>query len=158
MLRDIKQTDKELLPVIQKYGCLFLCFANASPLIFEGSNGRKALNKIWKEAEKKGYISSDLNHDGDYDDIGEAEVQNHTALANEFFALSVRYDGKHHNADEKIPSSVSVVFGKYVYKSGHFVQLNKSKKVIFDSFGKSNTVTNGKLENMRWYYNANEGI
>lgn len=154
MLRDIKQTDKELLPVIQKYGCLFLCFANASPLIFEGSNGRKALNKIWTEAEKKGYISSDLNHDGDYDDIGEAEVQNHTALANEFFALSVRYDGKHRSADEKIPSSVSVVFGKYFYKFGHFVQLDKSKKVIFDSFGKSNTVTNGKLENMRWYYNA----
>lgn len=154
MLRDIKQTDKELLPVIQKYGCLFLCFANASPLIFEGSDGCKALNKIWKEAEKKGYISSDLNHDGDYDDIGEAEVQNHTALANEFFALDVRYDNIHHKADEKIPSNVAVVFGRYVFKFGHFVQLNKSKKVIFDSFGKSNTVTNGKLENMRWYYNA----
>ena len=152
MLKEIKQSDKELLPVIQEYGCLFLCFANASPLIFEGSNGRKALNKIWQEAEKKGYISPDLNHDGDYDDSGEAEIQNHTALANEFFALSVRYDNIHHKADEKIPSSVSVVFGKYVYKSGHFVQLNKSKKVIFDSFGKSNTVLNGKLESMRFYY------
>ena len=70
MLKGIKQSDKELFPVIQKYGCLFLCFANASPLIFEGSNGRKALNKIWKEAEKKGYISEDRNHDGDYDDDG----------------------------------------------------------------------------------------
>ena len=155
MLRDIKQTDKELLGVIQKYGCLFLCFANASPLVFEGNNGRKALNKIWLEAEKKGYISSDMNHDGDYDDTGEAEVQNHTALANEFFALSVQYDGKHHKADETIPSSVSFVFGKYVYKSAHFVQLNKAKKVIFDSLGKSNTVINGKLEDTRWYYNAN---
>ena len=101
MIKGIKQSDKELLPVIQEYGCLFLCFANASPLIFEGSNGRKALNKIWTEAEKKGYISGDLNHDGDYDDSGEAEIQNHTALANEFFALSVKYDGKHHKADEK---------------------------------------------------------
>ena len=53
MLKGIKQSDKELLPVIQKYGCLFLCFANASPLIFEASNGLKALNKIWQEAEKK---------------------------------------------------------------------------------------------------------
>lgn len=152
MLKGIKQSDKELLPVIQKYGCLFLCFANASPLIFEGSEGRKALNKIWKEAEKKGYISSDLNHDGDYDDIGEAEIQNHTALANEFFALDVRYDNTHHKADEKIPSKVAVVFGRFVFKFGHFVQLDKSKKVIFDSFGKSNTVLNGKLESMRFYF------
>ena len=152
MLKGIKQSDKELLTVIQKYGCLFLCFANASPLIFEGSNGRKALNKIWQEAEKKGYISEDKNHDGDYDDVGEAEIQNHTALANEFFALSVRYDNIHHKADEKIPSNVAVVFGHYVFKFGHFVQLNKSKEVIFDSFGVSNTVKNGKLDNMRWYY------
>ena len=152
MLKGIKQSDKELLPVIQKYGCLFLCFANASPLIFEGSNGRKALNKIWQEAEKKDYISEDKNHDGDYDDDGEAEIQNHTALANEFFALSVRYDNIHHKADEKISSNVAVVFGHYVFKFGHFVQLNKSKEVIFDSFGVSNTVKNGKLDNMRWYY------
>ena len=152
MLKGIKQSDKELLPVIQKYGCLFLCFANASPLIFFFCNGRKALNKIWQEAEKKGYISEDKNHDGDYDDVGEAEIQNHTALANEFFALSVRYDNIHHKADEKIPSNVAVVFGHYVFKFGHFVQLNKSKEVIFDSFGVSNTVKNGKLDNMRWYY------
>ena len=141
-----------LLLVIQDYGCLFLCFANASPMIFEGSSGRKALNKIRKEAEKKGYISGDLNHDGDYDDDGEAEIQNHTALANEFFALPVKYDNIHHKADEKIPSNVAVVFGRYVFKFGHFVQLDRTKKVIFDPLGKSNTVTNGKLESMRWYH------
>ena len=152
MLKGIKQSDKELLPVIQDYGCLFLCFAEVSPLIFEGSNGRKALNKIWTEAEKKKYISSDLNHDDDYDDSGEAEILNHNALANEFFALSVRYDNKHHKAEEKIPSSVKIVFGKYMWKYGHFVVLNKNKKVIFDSFGISNTVKNGKLESLRWYY------
>ena len=152
MLKGIKQSDKELLPVIQDYGCLFLCFAEVSPLIFEGSNGRKALNKIWIEAEKKKYISNDLNHDGDYDDSGEAEILNHNALANEFFALSVHYDNKHHKAEEKIPSSVRIVFGKYMWKYGHFVVLNKNKKVIFDSFGISNTVKNGKLESMRWYY------
>lgn len=152
MLKGIKQTDKELLPVIQDYGCLFLCFANASPLIFEGSSGRKALNKIWLEAEKKKYISGDLNHDGDYDDSGEAEIQNHTALANEFFALSVRYDGKHHGANEPIPKDVAVVFGRFVFKFGHFAQLDKSKNVIFDSLGKSNTVKNGRLESMRFYY------
>ena len=152
MLKGIKQSDKELLPVIQDYGCLFLCFAEVSPLIFEGSNGRKALNKIWIEAEKKKYISGDLNHDGDYDDSGEAEILNHNALANEFFALSVKYDGIHHKADEKIPSNVKVVFGKYVWKYGHFVVLNKTKKVTCDPMGVSNTVKNGKLESMRWYF------
>ena len=152
MLKAFIYCYKDLLFLFQRFGCLFLCFANASPWIFEGSNGRKALNKIWQEAEKKGYISEDRNHDGDYDDDGEAEIQNHTALANEFFALSVRYDNIHHKADEKIPSNVAVVFGHYVFKFGHFVQLNKSKEVIFDSFGVSNTVKNGKLDNMRWYY------
>lgn len=154
MLKGIKQSDKELLTVIQDYGCLFLCFANASPMIFEGSSGRKALNKIWKEAEKKGYISGDLNHDEDYDDDGEAEIINHTALANEFFALPVKYDNIHHKADEKIPSNVAVVFGRYVFKFGHFVQLDKTKKVIFDPLGKSNTVANGKLDTTRWYFYA----
>lgn len=152
MLKGIKQSDRELLPVIRDYGCLFLCFAEVSPLTFEGSNGRKALNKIWEEATKKGYISGDLNHDGDCDDSGEAEIQNHNALANEFFALSVRYDNIHHKANESISSGVKFVFGKYVWKYGHFVVLNKLKKVIFDSFGTSNTVKNGKLESMRWYY------
>lgn len=152
MLKGIKQSDRQLLPEIQDWGCLFLCFAEASPLIFEGAEGRKALNKIWTEAVKKKYITGDLNHDGDCNDAGEAEIQNHTALANEFFALDVRYDGVHHKADEKIPSKVVLVFGKYVYKGGHFVILNKTKKVTFDSFGISNTVKNGKLESMRWYY------
>lgn len=152
MLKGIRQTDARLSKEIQKWGCLFLCFANASPMIFEGSRGIAALNKIWKEAVRKGYISGDMNHDGDCDDDGESEIINHDALANEFFALSVRYDGKHRRADEKIPDNVVLIFGKFVYISGHFAQLNKSKKVIFDSFGTSNTVLNGKLESMRWYY------
>lgn len=152
MLIGIKQSDKQLLPEIQEWGCLFLCFAEVSPLIFNGSNGRMALNKIWKEAVKKGYITGDLNHDGDCDDDGESEIQNHTALANEFFALDVKYDNVHHKADEKISFKVKIVFGKYVWKSGHFVVLNKSKKVIFDSFGTSNTVKNGQLESMRFYF------
>ena len=111
-----------------------------------------AAEKKKKEAEKKKYISGDLNRDGDYDDDGEAEIRDHTALANEFFALDVKYDGVHHKAEEKIPSKVQVVFGRYVWKGGHFVVLNKSKKVTFDSFGVSNTVKNGKLDTMRWYY------
>lgn len=152
MLIDIKQSDKGLLPVINDYGCLFLCFAYASPMIFKGAEGRKALNKIWNEATKKGYISGDLNKDGDLDDDGEAEILNHNALANEFFALDVKYDGQHHKADEKIPSKVSVIFGRYVWKGGHFVVLTKSKSILCDPMGKSNTVKNGRLDSMRFYF------
>ena len=53
MLHGIKQTDRDLLRPIQKYGCLFLCFAQASPMIFAGEEGRKALNALWKEAEER---------------------------------------------------------------------------------------------------------
>ena len=53
---------------------------------------------------------------------------------------------------EKIPSSVKIVFGKYKYIGYHFVQLDKNKIVIYDSFGKSITVQKGKLESMRWYF------
>lgn len=152
MLIGIKQNNLELLPVIRRYGCLFLCFANASPLIFSGQRGCEALNKIWKTAEKKGYISGDLNGDGDYDDDGEAVVLNHEALANDLFALDVKYDGVHHKANERIPSKVAVIFGRFVWRSGHFVQMNHSREVVFDPLGKSNAVTNGKLDTMRWYY------
>ena len=141
MLRKIDQTNENLLDVIKDYGCLFLCFAYKSPLIFEGDLGVLALNKIWKEAVKKRYISKN------------DEILEHEKLANEFFALDVIYDGKHRTAEEEIPENVSFVFGKFVWKFGHFVVLDKNKKVVFDSLGDSFSVKNGKLESMRWYYN-----
>lgn len=86
------------------------------------------------------------------DDDGEAEIQDVTQLAQKFFNLKVKYDGIHHEGNEPIPANVKLVIGQYWYKGGHFVQLNKSKKVIFDSYGKSNTVRNGYLKSMRWFY------
>lgn len=152
MVRNIKQTDKRLLPEIQNWGCLFMCFAEVSPLIFDGAKGCEALNNIWKQAIVKGYISGDLNHDGDLDDDGEAEILNHSALANTFFALSVKYDSVHHKSGEDIPSKVVFAFGRFVYKYGHFVVINRKKKVIYDPMGQSNTIKNGKLDTMRWYF------
>ena len=151
MLNGIKQYDSRLLKVIQKYGCLFLCFAEQSPINFEWEEGIKKLNSLWKEATEKGIISDDLNGDGDYDDAGEAEIIDHNALA-KLFNLNVRYDGIHHDADESIPKEVSFVFGQFFWKGGHFVIINKRKEVTFDSFGYSNTVKNGTLKSMRYYY------
>lgn len=154
MIKGILQTDKRLLNVIQKYGCYFLCLAQASPIVFTGDEGCHKLNGIWSKAEELGYLSSDLNHDGDYDDTGEAEIQDATSLAQKFFNLKVKYDGIHHDATEAIPSSVKLIFGQFWWKSGHFTQINRKKSVIYDSFGKSNTVKNGKLKSMRWFYYA----
>lgn len=152
MLKGINQSDSRLLNVIQKYGCYFLCLAQASSIVFEGDKGCQMLNGIWSKATELKVISGDKNHDGDFDDDGEAEIQNATQLARDFFNLKVKYDGIHHKADEDIPSIVKVVIGQYWWKSGHFVLLDKSKKVTFDSYGKSNTVKNGHLKSQRWFY------
>lgn len=152
MLKGINQSDSRLIKPIQTYGCYFLTLAQASPIVFSGDEGCQRLNGIWVKATELGAISGDINHDGDVDDDGEAEIQNATYLAQTFFNLKVAYDGKHHKADEDIPSDVKIVIGQYWWRSGHFVLLNKSKKVTFDSYGKSNTVKNGYLKTMRWFY------
>lgn len=152
MLKGINQADPRLILPIQHYGCYFLTLAQASPIVFSGDEGCQRLNGIWVKATELGIISGDINHDGDVDDDGEAEIQDVTQLAQKFFNLKVKYDGIHHAGDEAIPASVKLVIGQYWYKSGHFVLLNKSKKVIFDSYGKSNTVKNGYLKTMRWFY------
>lgn len=151
MLKGINQADSRLLSVIQSYGCYFLTLAEASSVVFSGDEGCQRLNGIWAKATDLSIISGDVNHDGDFDDDGEAEIQDATALA-KMFGLKVRYDGIHHKADESIPADVKVVIGQYWYRSGHFVLINKSKKVTFDSYGKSNTVKNGYLKTMRWFY------
>lgn len=152
MLKGITQADARLITPIRQYGCYFLCLANASPIVFQGDEGCQLLNGIWVKATEDKIISGDLNHDGDFDDDGEAEIQDATTLAQKYFKLKVKYDGIHHPASEEIPANVKVIIGQYFWKSGHFVQINKSKKVIYDPYGKSNTVRNGYLKTMRYFY------
>lgn len=152
MLKGILQSDSRLLNVIRDYGCYFLCLAESSPIVFDGDAGCQRLNGIWTKATELKIISGDLNLDGDFDDSGEAEIQNATELAQMFFSLNVRYDGVHHSPEEEIPLRTKVIIGQYYYRGSHFVLLDRQKKVIFDSFGKSNTVQNGYLKSMRWFY------
>ena len=151
MLQGIKQNDNRLSEPIRKYGCLFLCFAEVSPVFFSGDAGCEALNRMWDLAISEGKMTGDLNGDGDMDDPNEAVILSHNGIAR-LFQLDVHYDGVHHDAEEQIPPNVKFIFGQYFYKSGHFVILNRNKDVIFDSLGYSNTVMNGKLKSMRWYY------
>lgn len=152
MLKNLNQASPYLIYPIRAYGCYFLCFAQASPIVFNGEEGAQRLNGIWAKAVEDGIISGDINHDGDVDDDGEAEIQKATELARKYFNLNLRYDGIHHDGKELIPSNVKLVIGQYWFRSGHFVLINRSKKVTFDSYGKSNTVKNGYLKTMRWFY------
>ena len=154
MLKGISQSDPRLIKPIQTYGCYFLTIAQASPITFSGDAGCQRLNGIWTKATELGIISGDINHDGDVDDDGEAEIQNVTRLVQDFFDLKLVYDGKHHDGNEPIPAKVKLVIGQYWWRGGHFVLLNKSKDVTYDSYGKSNTVRNGYLKSMRFFYSV----
>lgn len=140
MLCNINQKTEGLLPDIKNDGCLFLCFAYASPMSFADRNGVIALNHLWNLAREKGIIN--LSN----------EVTSHTKLAREIFALPVKYDDKHHGAEEEIPPSVHFAFGQFEWKYRHFVVVNRKKEVVFDPLIISNSVKYGKLISMRWYY------
>jgi len=154
MLRNIRQTDKDFIPEIRRWGCLFLCFAHASPDEFEGRTGVKRLNQLWHVAQWFGYISGDLNGDGDQDDEGEAEVRDYDGLA-ELFALNARYDNRHHSPDEVPGKDVRVIFGCWKDKKTHFTNLSYGRKgymITNDPMGSSATVRNGVLVSTRWLY------
>ena len=145
MLREINQKHPFLLPEIQLYGCLFLCFAPQSWEIFIGDAGVAKLNHMWLTAKETGIISKDN------------VILDHNLLLKDIFIMDRVFDGKHHKADEKIDPKVSFVFGEYFYKSSHFVIISaKDKRVVYDPLGISNTVKNGKLKSMRWYYAVKE--
>jgi len=151
MIKNILQSDSALIEPIRKYGCLFLCLAYTSPVLFDGQKGCAKLNSLWKEAERKGYISGDLNKDGDYDDAGEAEVQTHDGLLS-LFGIKAKYHGHTSNPSDYPNEKVNFIFGVFKYSITHFVVINGKDDVIYDPAGHSYTVKHGKLVQRRYYY------
>lgn len=139
MLCNINQKTEHLHPQIQSVGCLFLCMAYCSPLIFSGIEGCKALNYIWNKAKKLNFVDQD------------GLIVDHNALLDLFCILAV-YDDTHHSASENIPDDVIYIVGQYVYHSGHFVVLDKNKTILFDPLITSGAVRWGELKTMRWYH------
>lgn len=142
MLQGIHQKTKGLLPEINEYGCLFLCFAEVSAYIFTNcKEDIEKLNSMWTEAKERGFI--------DKDNV----IVEHNSVANKIFNLNVMYDNIHHSPDEKVPDDVKYMFGYFEYKQGHFVVIDRDKNVTHDSiYGGSNTVRYGKLKTTRWYH------
>lgn len=148
--KNLLQTHRDFIYPIQKYGCLFLCYAHLSKKEY----GAEELNKLWNEAVRKNYITGDRNNDGDVDDEDESIMINHQGVITDIFGLPYVYDNMHHKAEEAIPESVSFCIGRFVWKFGHFVVINRQKEVVFDPLGYSNSVHFGKLESMRFLYKA----
>ena len=144
----MRQKNEKLLPAIQKYGCLFLCYASMTEKYFS----EYILNEKWEEAIRKGFITGDLNKDGDFDDEGEAIMVNHQGVITDIFGLSYIYDNIHHKASEKIPENVEKIIGRFFWKTSHFVTIDKDKIPIYDPLENSLTVRYGKLADMRFLY------
>lgn len=152
MIDGFKQTDRRLKREIQKWGCLFLCIAEASPYVYKGEEGIALLNWAWDECVKKGGISGDLDGDGNADGSGESEITNY-AVVLDILKWQVRYDGYHHSTGEAIPDRVCGIIGCWKWKGTHFVIMSRDlKRVVFDPMGESNTVKYGRLDTVRWFY------
>lgn len=147
----IRQTDPALNKYIQKYGCYFMSLAFHTGKNFTAEE----LNKIWDMCIEKGYISGDLNKDGDFDDSGEAIILNPNGVCL-LLGLKYRYVGKHNlGTDKIIPGYIAVgcFFNKRT-NFRHFVAINRYKTVIFDPIPNSVTVREGIMESMRLFYPA----
>ena len=67
-----RQTDLQLIGYLSKYGCFFMCIAYwISWKANKIEPDYDYLNRLWMEAIKRGFISGDMNNDGDMDDANE---------------------------------------------------------------------------------------
>lgn len=139
------QTDKKHSIVIQKYGCLFKSIAYFS----KKDVSVEEQNIIWDILVRNGYITGDLNGDGDVDDALESIILDHDAVA-EALCADIEYLDAHFPPETPIPTNC-VAIGCFKWKSVHFAVIDKKKNVIYDPTPNSNTVKYGKLESIRLY-------
>lgn len=139
----IFQIDPRLDPEIQKYGCYFLSIAWFRERYQKIPWTVEALNQGWYDALRAGYITGDLNHDGDFDEKGQLEIANPTALCG-LLGCGLRFIDGHFSSDHPVSAGQ---YGIYAWfnprtKFTHFVVGNK-RPVEFDPIPNSVTVREG---------------
>ncbi len=163
----IYQDNPRLPDYIQHYGCLVCVLARSREVIREAIWSAKELREAWEIAEDAGIISGDLNHDGDRNDDGEAEVLNYQGLFDlwnlplrqhdiGWYGLPTMID--RNGAKRIAPSALPLdqnklwVAERWVWKIGHFVQGDGTGKHFpyYDPIsGGSLTRKNGAIESLR---------
>jgi len=149
----IYQTDRRLGRYLNKYGCLFTSIAFARPYFGGRDWTAEELREKWDTAIIKRFISGDLNLDGDMDDPGELEIQDHNAVCN-LLNVPMSYIPGHHVPAAPIEPNMFAIgaFFNPRTKFTHFAVINRDKQVIFDPIqGGSVTCREGYLKNMRLY-------
>jgi len=141
----IFQTNKLLSPTLNHYGCAFTVLA-----AFRDKKNPWRTHEFcaaWETAIDRGYITPDMNNDGDMDDAGECEISNWQGLADFLIPGALMYLGKKKlsEADQFDDPKYWVITAWHNDRTGftHWVR-GRNKPVIFDPIeGGSVTVKEG---------------
>lgn len=161
------QNDPAAPADFQHYACLFSCLLRSREMLLGKPWDIAGGVAAWQAARGAGFISGDLNQDGDFDDPGEDEIQKYAELFR-FLGLPLREVpaeslgfpmGLDHNGVSRIlPVRESLDLGRYWvieawrWKITHFVcgDGRGLRPVIYDPIrGGSLTVANGTVESLR---------
>lgn len=149
----IFQSNPLLGKYMNKYACLFTCIAFARPYLGGEDWTPEGLRDAWDTAIANRFISGDLNLDGDMDDPGELEIQNHDGVC-KTLGVSICYIPGHHNPSTQILNDMYAIGNFYNPRTGfnHFAVINRWKNVVFDPIqGGSITCKEGYLKDIRLY-------
>lgn len=143
----IYQTDKRLPGPMQKYGCAFTALAYYREKYQGKPWTAEELGAAWTKAIALGIVSGDMNHDGDLDDNGEAEIRDWQALC-QHLGVRLEYLGKFPQGHPTAARPDSFVITSWTNPSNGFVHwvIGSARPVEFDPiFPGSQTVKLGIL-------------
>jgi len=157
------QTDPRAPEDFRAYACLFSCLLYAREVLRGLPWTIGEAIQAWSVCRGKGYISGDLNGDGDYDDAGEDEIQKYQGIFDEL-NLPLRYVPPESlglpmsNAGRILPVTEALdpsrwwVVEAWRWKYVHFVKGygHGIKPVQYDPIeGGSHSVRYGRCESLR---------
>ena len=146
-----RQTDLQLIGYISKYGCFFMCIAywiNWKANKIEPDYDY--LNRLWMEAIKRGFISGDMNGDGDMDDANELLLLDKNGLLS-LCGIKLKYREAVDAGNFK-PRAGAYYIGEFYNpktRFTHFAVINEKKECVYDPIKGSITVRDGYIKTIR---------